>query len=126
MLERADLERLDSTIAAWRNEIIWPLRSIRRRLKTGPDPAPGSATYPLLQQIKAAEIHAEQIELAALAQQLDRHSLAGGGSAVDVAAVLDQLVAFFAERSGRLPESRSPEVRAALKTIADAVAQSPC
>jgi uncharacterized protein (TIGR02444 family) len=56
VFERADLETLDNTIAAWRREVIWPLRSIRRRLKTGPDPAPALVTEALLQQIKVAEL----------------------------------------------------------------------
>lgn len=121
MLERADLEELDGAIAAWRGEVIRPLRSIRRRLKTGPDPAPDSATELLLQQIKVAEIHAEQIELAALAHHLDRHLHTHTTGTVDIPALLDRLAAFFAEQSGTPRESGSPELRAALETIADAV-----
>jgi uncharacterized protein (TIGR02444 family) len=120
-LERADLENLDNAIAAWRREVIWPLRAIRRRMKTGPEPAPAAATEALLQQIKVAEIHAEQIELAALAQWFDRHLRTGATAPVDRVAVLERLTAFFAARHDSPQEGQSLEVRAALKTIADAL-----
>jgi uncharacterized protein (TIGR02444 family) len=119
--EQADLDRMDGAIAAWRREVIWPLRSIRRRMKTGPEPAPASATEALVQQIKAAEIHAEQIELAALAQWFDRDPRTP--STVDIPAVLAQVAAFFAARSGNSQTANSPEVRSALMAIADAIAQ---
>jgi uncharacterized protein (TIGR02444 family) len=120
-LERADLENLDNAIAAWRREVIRPLRTIRRRMKTGPEPAPAAATEALLQQIKVAEIRAEQIELAALAQWFDRHLRTGATAPVDRVAVLERLTAFFAARLDSPQEGHSQEVRAALKTIADAI-----
>jgi uncharacterized protein (TIGR02444 family) len=124
MLDTADLENLDDAIAAWRREVIWPLRSIRRRIKAGPDPAPGPATEGLRKQIIDAEIHAEQIELAILAQRFDRRRHAIGTGAVDIAHLLDRLASFFGARSANPHEGRSAELQAALKTIAGSIAHS--
>ena len=92
VVDAADLADLDAAIADWRREVIWPLRSLRRRLRRGPSPAPAAATQALLQRIKAAEIDAEQIELAVLAQRFSECPRATGTADVDVAAMLERLV----------------------------------
>jgi uncharacterized protein (TIGR02444 family) len=125
ILKQPDLGSLDDVIANWRREVISPLRSLRRRLKTGPNPAPDSATNTLLKTIKRAEIDAEQIELATLAQWFDMSPRASSRSSVDIAVVLDSLAVFFATRSSDHRVATSPDVRAALKTITDAMAL-PC
>jgi uncharacterized protein (TIGR02444 family) len=119
-LEHADLEMLDGAIAGWRGEVIVPLRALRRRLKSGPHPAPEPATDALLEQIKSAEISAEQIGLSTLAQWLDMNPRARIESEIDVSVALDRLVLFYAKRTGDCPPPASPDLRAALKTIADA------
>lgn len=53
----------DRSVAAWRHDIVVPLRGLRRRLKTGPAPAPDAQTEALRGRLKAAEIEAEHIEL---------------------------------------------------------------
>ena len=118
-----DLADLDAAIADWRREVIWPLRSLRRRLRSGPCPAPAAATQALLQRIKAAEIDAEQIELAVLAQQFYRRPRAANPAGLDVTAILERLVAFFAARSSPSEAGTSEEVGAAVKTLAGALAQ---
>jgi uncharacterized protein (TIGR02444 family) len=118
-----DLGDLDAAIADWRREVIWPLRSLRRRLRSGPPPAQAAATRALLQRIKAAEIDAEQIELAVLAQQFYGRPRAVSPAGVDVGAVLERLVAFFAARSPSSELGPSEEVGAAVKTLASALAQ---
>jgi uncharacterized protein (TIGR02444 family) len=118
-----DLADLDAAIACWRREVIWPLRSLRRRLRSGPSPAPAAATQALLQRIKAAEIDAEQIELAVLAQQFYGRPRAANPAGVDVTAILELLVAFFAARSSTSEPGTSDEVGAAVKTLAVALAR---
>ncbi len=54
MLAPADLAGLDGAVAPWRDEVIRPLRSLRRRVRSGPAPAPGPATEALRDRIKAA------------------------------------------------------------------------
>jgi uncharacterized protein (TIGR02444 family) len=121
VVDDADLADLDAAIVDWRREVIWPLRSLRRRLRHGPSPAPAAATQALLQRIKAVEIDAEQIELAVLAQRF--HGRPRGADDVDVAAMLERLVGFFAARCATPAAGSSSEVDAAIKALAGAMAQ---
>ena len=57
---------IDAQVRAWRQEIVVPLRDVRRRMKMGPDPAPSIATEKLRSKLKAVEVEAEKIELALL------------------------------------------------------------
>jgi len=67
----------------------------------------------------------EQIELAVLAQWFYGRPRATGAAHVDVAAILRQLVAFFASRCGTSAVGTSGEVDAALKTLAGAMSLGP-
>src|SRR5262249_1219800 len=119
VVDDVDVADLDAAIADWRREVIWPLRSLRRRLRRGPSPAPAAATQGLLQRIKVAEIDAEQIELAVLAQRFYRRPRATAAAVdVDVAAMLERLVGFFAVRCTTSAAGTSSEVDAAIKTLA--------
>ncbi|MGJ7042465.1 uncharacterized protein (TIGR02444 family) [Shinella sp. BE166] len=62
-LEQGDIEAADAHVAVWREEVVLPLRAIRRRLKSGPAPAPDKTTEKLRDRVKAAELDAEHIEL---------------------------------------------------------------
>ncbi len=62
-LEQGDIEAADAHVAAWREEVVLPLRAIRRRLKSGPAPAPDKTTEKLRDRVKAAELDAEYLEL---------------------------------------------------------------
>ena len=123
LVDGPDLAVLDAAIADWRREVIWPLRSLRRRLRIGPSPAPAAATQALLQRIKAAEIDAEQIELAVLAQQFSGRPRAVDRDGVDVTAIFERLIAFFAARCPTSEPDTLGEVAAAVKTLVGAMAQ---
>src|SRR5262249_36532135 len=99
---------------------VWPLRALRRRMRTGPDPAPSAASESLRRQIKAAEIGAEQIELAALARSYGAPSPAADAPPLAANAVIDQLAAFLAARYGNCGACAAPEIRAALDVLAAA------
>jgi uncharacterized protein (TIGR02444 family) len=114
MLGTADLAELERTAAPWRDEVVRPLRALRRRLKSGPGPASGPAAERLRERIKAAELHAEQIELAVLARRLDRCLPAlHPGAAVDTSKLVSGVLALYAPPS----DTRAPEIEAALETI---------
>ena len=61
-LSRQAQRRVD----AWHEDIVRPLRAVRRRMKSGPSPAPCGATEALRDALKAVEIGSERIELAVL------------------------------------------------------------
>jgi uncharacterized protein (TIGR02444 family) len=113
-LDPEDLATVDALVHDWRDEVVRPLRAIRSRMKSGPSPAPSATTEPLRGRIKAAELEAEQIELALLFEWLGTRP----PRAVTPIAKRDipQTVArYFA--SGPL----APEVEAALEVLSSAM-----
>lgn len=85
------IEDADSTIVAWRHEVIVPLRQLRTRLKTGPAPAPDAATEMLREEVKRLELDAERLQQDVLAQWVKEQALARtraghGGVAQDIKA----------------------------------------
>lgn len=68
MLTLAELEAAQAATTPWREEVVTPLRTLRRRLKTGPLPAPDPASLALRERIKAAELDAERLQQSLLAQ----------------------------------------------------------
>lgn len=53
-LSAEELSRIDGTVSTWRNEVVRPLRAVRRRVK-GEDAA-------LYERLKASELAAERIQ----------------------------------------------------------------
>jgi len=85
-LGEGELHRIDDVVREWREEVVRPLRAVRRRLKTGPFPAPSSETETLRNSIKAAELNSEKIELALLEAE-GRNLMARTEAQADAAAV---------------------------------------
>ncbi len=66
-LDAAGMARLARAVGPWHAEVVQPLRAVRQRMKSGPSPAPSARTETLRDAVKAAELNAERIELATLA-----------------------------------------------------------
>ncbi|MCH9640918.1 MAG: TIGR02444 family protein [Actinomycetia bacterium] len=116
---RAEAECARDRTQQWQHEVVRPLRAVRTRLKDGPAPVPAPATTALRDQIKAAELNAEMIELGELsdfASCLDA-SPAPGDTAERATAAMLAVV--------RLAVARDPgaDEREAIAIIASAVAQ---
>lgn len=62
-LTPANLDAAQARVDAWHREVVRPLRSVRKRLKTGPPPAPKDSTARLRRRIQQVEIESELIEL---------------------------------------------------------------
>jgi uncharacterized protein (TIGR02444 family) len=122
ILDRASLEDLYRAVADWRDEVVRPLRAIRRRTKTPATAAPEAAIHGFRQQIKIAEINAEQIELALLARHFYAHGHGLSAEPIDIAMVLDGVVRFFAAQ-GQTAAAEVPEIRAAVRDIAHGMQQ---
>ncbi|MEZ2126473.1 MULTISPECIES: TIGR02444 family protein [unclassified Sinorhizobium] len=65
-LSAPEMRRIATVVADWHREVVVPLRTVRRRLKFGPRPAPDQKTESLRNTIKGAELSAERIELTLL------------------------------------------------------------
>ncbi|CDZ26732.1 TIGR02444 family protein [Neorhizobium galegae] len=114
-LSPTEIARIDALIADWRNEVVKPLRALRRRLKSGPHPASNKETEILRNGVKAIELNAEKIELAVLEAE-GQALMAGDGSNSDPAGNLRNVVTFF---RGAEPDERT---EAALAVIEKALA----
>jgi uncharacterized protein (TIGR02444 family) len=106
LLTPAEIGELDQTCRPWREQIVHPLRAMRTQLKTGPSPAPGSATEPFRSTIKAAELAAERLQNQLLAECLplrapERDIVA----AEDLRSVLRSVVTLALERRPGKPLS---------------------
>jgi uncharacterized protein (TIGR02444 family) len=54
--------RLDEAVKAWRNQVVKPLREIRRALKGGVEKIPNAVSETFRAQIKRLELESERIE----------------------------------------------------------------
>jgi uncharacterized protein (TIGR02444 family) len=119
LLTADEIKALDEACRPWREQIVWRLRTVRTELKTGPRPAPSSETEPFRSKIKALELEAEKLENQLLAECLRlRPSGQGIVTVEQLRAVLENVVALFAERRGvkpNLSSSIGTIVEAALK-----------
>lgn len=66
--DTADIARLDAGIAPWREEVVRPLRAVRRALKTPALAGIADDDDALRQRIKAVELEAERRQQFALAR----------------------------------------------------------
>ena len=121
LLTPAEITELDEVCRPWREQIVQPLRALRTRLKSGPLPAPSSATEPFRSTIKAAELAAERLQNQLLAEHLpvrapERATLAPG----DLRSVLRSVVSLALEkRSGK----QVSDLLSVIDTIVDAAMQ---
>jgi uncharacterized protein (TIGR02444 family) len=106
LLTPSEIRELDEACRPWREQIVHPLRAIRTRLKTGPSPAPGSATEPFRSTIKAAELAAERLQNQLLAERLPlRAPERDIVTADDIRSVLRSVVTLALERRPGKPLS---------------------
>ena len=66
-VEAGLIERMDAAVRAWREEVVLPLRHIRRTMKNGARIGAEGEAEALRTSVKAIELQAERIELAELA-----------------------------------------------------------
>ena len=95
---RDDVARLDRAIAPWRTEVVEPLRTLRRRLKTGVGDVPPPASEALRNMVKKVELEAERLEQG----RLEAQASSIGQPAARQKAAQTNLTA-YAEHLGGLP-----------------------
>lgn len=99
-IDRNGVAALDARVTEWRAEMVVPLRGLRRRLKTGPKPAANAETAALREDIKRAELKAERIELAMLAQEWGQLEPRRLSSDIDPRPVVMGVIGYFADQNG--------------------------
>lgn len=86
VLDTDSMARIAGEVAPWHTEVVMALRAVRQRLKLGPSPAPNERTDAVRNAVKSAELNAERIELAVLADLVATDFVPG-----EVASVADNL-----------------------------------
>jgi uncharacterized protein (TIGR02444 family) len=99
----AELDALDMACRPWREQIVWPLRSIRTGLKTGPPPAPARETELLRSKIKAFELEAERLQIRLLVESLPMRPEDHAVTAEQLRFVIGSVVTLFLGRRGHRP-----------------------
>jgi uncharacterized protein (TIGR02444 family) len=79
-LSAAELAQADALVRGWREEVVAPLRGLRRAMKEKPAPGAGGmeAAEAVRQQVQQAELAAERAELDALCEWHERLRAARG------------------------------------------------
>ena len=110
------LEAVRAVTDPWQRQVVRPLRAVRRRLKTGPAPAPDPRTDEVRSGVKKAELDAELIELDELGRWVDGLASppAAGDATNRARAAMDVVV------HDHIPGALSDEESLALAAIAQA------
>jgi uncharacterized protein (TIGR02444 family) len=119
ILAAEDVAAARAVVDAWHNEVVRPLRAVRRRLKSGPAPAPDARTASLRRHVARSELDAELVELDELGRWADELEAPNGAGSVveDATAAMELVVQSY---DGGLVDG---EVAAALEVIATAAAR---
>jgi uncharacterized protein (TIGR02444 family) len=113
-LTQAEIERLEQTIAPWRERAVVPLRAIRRALKSPPGLVEPGTAEAFRTRIKAAELEAERLQQEAM-HDLVRAGLLGE-AAPSVTEAARANVAAYARICGA--EFDAPAIRTMLDALA--------
>jgi len=106
LLTPAEVGELDQACRPWREQIVWPLRSIRSGLESGPPPAPSSETEQFRSNIKTVELAAERLQNILLTERLPRRTpKADPVTAEEVRTVLGCVVTLFVDKRGKEPDA---------------------
>lgn len=73
VLTRHDIQHCMAAVGPWHEQVVKPLRGVRRVMKGGFATAPADLTDQLRRAIQAREIDAEHIEQLILTATIDRH-----------------------------------------------------
>jgi uncharacterized protein (TIGR02444 family) len=111
-----EIASLDRAISAWRNQVLIPLRQLRRSVKASD--LLNSPTEEFYRRIKADELLAEQLEVSALEQQLEQ--MAVKRSAAELKRdLIERIVKHFADASPQPNQQTSETVQRAISTVYD-------
>lgn len=102
LVDLNDIERIEALAAPWREEIVRPLRGVRRRLKEPPQHFRNAASETLRSAIKRVELEAERLQHLALERELPPQAI--GTGAHDAASCAAQNLRTYAQRLGPLPD----------------------
>ncbi len=72
---RDDVARMDASIKAWRENVVKPVRALRRQLKDGIAPVALALSDPIRNVVKNVELDAERVQLETLEREFPVESM---------------------------------------------------
>jgi uncharacterized protein (TIGR02444 family) len=105
---------LDRGISAWRDQVLIPLRRLRRNVKALD--LLNSPTEEFYRRIKADELLAEQLEVSALEQQLEQMVVERSAAELK-RELIERVVKHFADTSPQPDQQTSETVQRAISTL---------
>ncbi|MGQ7792483.1 TIGR02444 family protein [Faunimonas sp. B44] len=117
-LSPSGIAAADAAIARWREEVVRPLRVVRRAMKSEAAVFGGDGEM-VRNRVKAAELAAEQLEQAVLAGAVA--AMAPGEGPADSAAVIRAVVAFYSAGADDPAAAALEQAVARIAEAADAV-----
>jgi uncharacterized protein (TIGR02444 family) len=121
LLTASDIREMDHACSPWREQIIQPLRAVRKGLKSGPPPAPTSETEQFRSKIKLAELAAERLQNRLMAECLPlRPAKHEKVDREEIRSVLRSMVEFALQKRGSTDIS---SLLPSIEVIADAAVQ---
>ncbi|MEE4118001.1 MAG: TIGR02444 family protein [Paracoccaceae bacterium] len=112
-LDADEIARLDAALAPWRDEVVRPLRGVRRGLKDAALARIAADDDRLRQRIKSAELEAERLQQMALARL---GAAMGGTESEPDAAMGSAWRAYGAHLGSDLPDSAVSGLSRAIRT----------
>jgi uncharacterized protein (TIGR02444 family) len=113
-----DIDAMERVICPFREEVIAPLRKLRRDLKLRPDAQRHNKFAEIRSRIQDAELLAERQQHLVLAEHRAEHPVHGSGD-VDFRQAIRDVSGFYLARSDA-PDDRSSEVENAIKILENA------
>lgn len=86
IVERNDVARIDAVVKSWREQVVRPLRGVRRQLKNGMEGIDHTGCERLRSDVKRVELEAERIEQQTLERLVPAATLGIPTSSRDTAA----------------------------------------
>jgi uncharacterized protein (TIGR02444 family) len=112
-----EIASLDRSISAWRDEVIVPIRRLRRRVKSAD--LLNSSTDEFYQRIKVDELLAERLEIDAIAEQLEQMPAKRSVSQLE-RDLIERVAGRFAETSGQHARLSDAGIQHAISALHDA------
>jgi|SRR6185295_5471847 len=112
-VSRGEVARLDERIAPWRDQVVGPLRDLRRRLKTGIGDIPAGESEGFRNMVKRIELEAERLEQS----RLERDAAVVGVAASSRATAAQSNLAAYAAHLGSMPATPTKIVLDAFTTF---------
>ncbi len=103
LIDSGDVDRMEAVVAPWRDDVVRPLRAVRRVLKSPPKQFKNEGTQSLRAAVQRIELEAEHLQQLALERALPAQAVGVTEAANQDCAARN--LRLYAQRLGGFPEA---------------------